>query len=521
MLKRFLILGFIFCLAVFTFGYNLTWGHLLPFHPDENNIVSAAATIKFFSNLNPKFFAYGAGPIYLSAFLHQFLNLNIRLSLRLFSFLASLAGLGLFYTWLKDLKIKPKIIYLVLLGITLSVGIIQQSHFGTIDNLASVITLFGLYFTWKLTSKMSAKSLLLSLVFLSLAASIKISFSIWLILPIILFIKHILTAKSWRLCFFLPVLAVIPVGLFILFNPYAILDSSAFLNSLRYESQVALGSLLVFYTRQFQNIDKLNFIINSVLFFTLNPVVLLLSALGLVLALVTRRFFFILLALLFFLPVLGWFVLWTRFFSLWFWLAFLFTALWLAFVQNNYPRLNYFFIPIFFFTSLLWSVGFLQATYLSTDPRLDMSYQMTQIIKPPAVLLQEEGNVVNLPIKYFFNQKVTMLTFNPYNLDQPQTYAKLQTQLAKADYLLISSRRSWFNHLRLADQYPQTARFYQQLFAGRLGFAPIKEVYRPFKFIFWDLSDEIYAEETFSVFDHPHLMLFKKAKINTNRPAAL
>ena len=46
--------------------YNLNWDQGNFFHPDERNIAAAVSRLSFFDQLNPKFFAYGSFPIYLT-----------------------------------------------------------------------------------------------------------------------------------------------------------------------------------------------------------------------------------------------------------------------------------------------------------------------------------------------------------------------------------------------------------------------------------------------------------------------
>jgi len=64
MLSKILLLSFIL-LAIFLRFYDLNWDQNYSLHPDEENIANAARRIQFFSQLNPKFFAYGGIYIYL------------------------------------------------------------------------------------------------------------------------------------------------------------------------------------------------------------------------------------------------------------------------------------------------------------------------------------------------------------------------------------------------------------------------------------------------------------------------
>src|SRR4030042_5413900 len=78
-----LVAGHWLLVTIFFFGgflrfYNLNWdqGHF--FHPDERNIAAAVSRISFFDQLNPKFFAYGRFPIYLSRAIGETVSLITR-----------------------------------------------------------------------------------------------------------------------------------------------------------------------------------------------------------------------------------------------------------------------------------------------------------------------------------------------------------------------------------------------------------------------------------------------------------
>ncbi len=494
-------------LGLFSLGYNLGWGELLPFHPDENNLVWAVERIDWFDNLNPKFFAYGSGPIYLASMIQVLFGLKARLVLRLISLGASLMGLWVIYKWLKAARVKKPLRLLVMLGTVLSVGIIQQSHFGTIDNLGAVLVVVGLYFSYQFYKKGLFKFYVLSLVFLGLAGSVKISFMYWVGWPVILAINKIRRNQN-KLRYMIGL--IMPGLVFVMLNPFAILDWGGFLNSMRYESGVALGKIVVFYTRQFQDVDKLRFILTSILFYTVNPVGVVLGFLSTVVLIIKKKWFWMGVMGLMIVPVMGWFVLWARFFTLWFWLGVVLIGVGgqkLDDIKNGLGKVG---VGVWIMVSMVWAVGFLKATYWQTDARLEASKFLVDNIKKPVKILQEEGNVVNLPIKYGFETEVKMSTFNPYRLEEKDYYQKVINQLREADMIIVPSRRGWYNHMRLKNKYPQTAKFYADLFSGRLGFYKYYEVYRPFKFLIWDLKDEIGAEETFSVFDHPHIIILTK-----------
>ncbi|MBU3957411.1 hypothetical protein KKI19_04030, partial [Patescibacteria group bacterium] len=69
----------------------------------------------------------------------------------------------------------------------------------------------------------------------------------------------------------------------------------------------------------------------------------------------------------------------------------------------------------------------------------------------------------------------------------------------------------------IPEQFPQTAKFYNTLFSGQLGFEQIQEFHSypqlqigpPAGGWALEFPDE-QAEETWSVFDHPVIRVFKK-----------
>jgi len=87
------------------------------------------------------------------------------------------------------------------------------------------------------------------------------------------------------------------------------------------------------------------------------------------------------------------------------------------------------------------------------------------------------------------------------------------------DYLVLSSNRLWGSIGRLPQKYPVSAKFYQNLLAGKLNFEKIAEFtscpcFPPGKFNLFCFPDQS-ADESFTVYDHPKVMIFKRsAKIN-------
>ncbi len=103
--------------------------------------------------------------------------------------------------------------------------------------------------------------------------------------------------------------------------------------------------------------------------------------------------------------------------------------------------------------------------------------------------------------------------------DEPDDEAKWQALaagLAEADYVVIASRRAYGALARLEERYPMTGRYYEQLFAGELGFVLAGEFIRgpawlnprvpplPGAAPRWLLPDE-----SLVVYDHPRAMVWR------------
>ena len=83
-----------------------------------------------------------------------------------------------------------------------------------------------------------------------------------------------------------------------------------------------------------------------------------------------------------------------------------------------------------------------------------------------------------------------------------QLQQELKEHIKKADYIFVPSRRIFINHSK--EKYPLLNKYYEDLFSGKLGFKKIAEFSS-------GLNDE-QAEETWTVFDHPVIRIYKRVK---------
>jgi hypothetical protein len=313
---------------------------------------------------------------------------------------------------------------------------------------------------------------------------------------------------------------------FFLTFPYSILDLPGLRNSMNYEGSVAIGKLLVFYTRQFINTKPFIFQFTSILHFALGWGVLIFSSLGLI-ALIMRisvnfferksvdyKFLILIMSFLFFfIPNSLLFAKWTRFINPTFPLFCLFAS-YFIYEISNIPKSNdikkiitgilglTIIIP-----TLIWSLMFF-SIYTRKDVRITSSNWITKNIPQNSLILTETGNMLEVPLAGNYRK----ISFDFYNLENnPRLQNQLVQYLTSSDYFIIQSRRIFINHQRLSNQFPLTSNFYNLLFSGKLGFEKVREFNSFPKLLSLEIDDEL-AEETWSVFDHPVIRIYKKVK---------
>ncbi len=121
------------------------------------------------------------------------------------------------------------------------------------------------------------------------------------------------------------------------------------------------------------------------------------------------------------------------------------------------------------------------------------------------------------------------LNFEMYWDDNEEKLARFTSTLAQADYVLITSSRQWGSTTRVPERYPLTSTYYRHLlgcpveksiewcynvaqpgmFQGDLGFELIRVFQSNPTLGRWQINDQ-FAEEAFTVYDHPKVFVFQK-----------
>ncbi|PKN85658.1 MAG: hypothetical protein CVU46_10355 [Chloroflexi bacterium HGW-Chloroflexi-8] len=122
------------------------------------------------------------------------------------------------------------------------------------------------------------------------------------------------------------------------------------------------------------------------------------------------------------------------------------------------------------------------------------------------------------------------LNFQMYWNDDESKLNRFYDTLNQSEYIFISSNRQWGTTTRVPEKYPLTTQFYDSLmgcpdthdiywcysvakpeiFKGELGFELIK-VFESYPTIGSLVVNDQFAEEAFTVYDHPKVLIFKKS----------
>jgi 4-amino-4-deoxy-L-arabinose transferase-like glycosyltransferase len=181
----------------------------------------------------------------------------------------------------------------------------------------------------------------------------------------------------------------------------------------------------------------------------------------------------------------------------------------------------------------LWAAAFF-SIYLRPSTRVAASRWVYAHVPAGSIVANEHWDWgLPLPVDGHnpFNGLYAGFEMANYDADTPEKRAQLYHWLDRTDYIFLASNRLYASISRLPERYPLTNAYYRALFAGELGFELAADftsypALGPFRFpdqeIPYPLRPAAYAaqrqwqvplppaEEAFSVYDHPRVLIFKK-----------
>ncbi|MBI2611951.1 phospholipid carrier-dependent glycosyltransferase [Candidatus Gottesmanbacteria bacterium] len=193
---------------------------------------------------------------------------------------------------------------------------------------------------------------------------------------------------------------------------------------------------------------------------------------------------------------------------------------------------------------LIYPLSFI-SIYSRPHSRIQASTWIYENIPSGATIANEHWDdplPLYLPNKNPQAYEGTMLPL--YDTDTEEKWTKLSKELERVDYIVLSSNRLYGSILTVPEKYPLTSKYYKSLFDGSLSFEKIAEfTSRPNlpipginicltpPFIRYGVIAlknqecsipgisfvDDYADESFTVYDHPKVIIFKKQKLNNEK----
>lgn len=552
--KPLFLLILITTIGAFLRFYKLDWGNGIFTHPDEYHIIASVNQLFFPNQMHPHFFSYGTFTIYLIYLIKQILlylgyhiqDINIFLIGRFCSAIFSTLTIIIIYK-ISRFFMNQRFSLVSSLLAALTPGLIQQAHFTTPESNLIFFMLGTILFIMYFLEYKKLYFIFTSSIFLGFSLGVKIS-SIVLLAPLTLSIliysfqhklkpnySNIIQKKRaiiyseiiHKLIIILRILIIriskfiaLIVGniciiliTFAIIAPFVFIDFQGFINNLQYEGGLAIDSIPVFYTRQFIHTLPIIFQLNKIFPYALGFPLLFLGIEGLFLSLVRindKRYLILIISFIsIFIPNVFLFTKWTRFISPIFPFFSIFSCLFIEFIFRKNKKISILLLIILITTTIIWSYAFF-SIYLRPDVRIVASSWLEKNLPNNSTIMIEGGNMIDIPLSGNFNRS----SYDFYNFDYDKlTRMNIYKGLENSDYFIVQSRRVFLNHQRSRVYFPKTAHFYDLLFSKKLGFEEIKEFnsypmlsFNNFKIEFPDEN----AEETWSVFDHPVIRIFKK-----------
>jgi YYY domain-containing protein len=156
-----------------------------------------------------------------------------------------------------------------------------------------------------------------------------------------------------------------------------------------------------------------------------------------------------------------------------------------------------------------WAVAF-TTIYRRSTTRVEASRWIYRHVPAGSTLATEHWDDA-LPVRLRGEPQAPYRTveLRLYDEDTEAKRRALVDQLAAADYVVLSSNRLYRSIPREPWRYPLTRRYYELLFSGELGFRLERSFTSYPRLGPLEIRDDD-AEEAFTVYDHPHVLIFAK-----------
>lgn len=558
-MKEKIILPILILLAFSLRIYGINWDQGQHLHPDERFLTMVGMAMKLpasmldylnpaISTFNPynigyDFFVYGTFPLTLTKILAIAFNLDnyndFTLLGRFLSATFDIMTMFFVYKIMQVFELRQqfdaRIKYLAAFFYAISVLPIQHAHFFVVESFLNCIVMASFYYSLRSFYTQKSGYVIVSAIFFGLALGTKVS-AVY-VLPLLLFFVFytLIKNKRWKRFFYLIIFfGVISYLTLRIADPRFFENGNIFNPTISSSFSSGLSQLKTFTNPQtaqyfppsiqWYNKPPIVYALTNIAFFGLGIPLFVLTIIGLILFMKERRVEYIALGIwtiIFFLyqstrfsPSMRYFIFLYPFFAIYSGLAF--NKLVFHSKQHHAKAIG---IAILFIV-LIWPASFV-SIYSRPHSRVTASAWIHQNIPENAYIIQEHwDDALPLQVSSVINRVYRGEQIPVFGQDSPEKWQAINASLEKADYYITTSGRAYQHIMNLPDMYPQSSRFYQDLFADKTQFKKIKEFtsYPTLPFVcrfsalgcrFFQFEDQ-WAEEAFTVYDHPKVTVFKK-----------
>lgn len=521
--------------------FGINWDQGFHLHPDERMLIMVADRISFLKNLNPDFFNYGSLPIYLLKGFSQIIDFLFHKNLANYAGMLQVGrGLSVIFDLITICAVykighllfksnKAALFSSLLYGIAFFP--IQNSHFFVVDVLLNTL-ITGLIYLLLIYFKLPSvkKIALISIIFAAMMAT---KFTSVIFYPIVINVLIFKNWKKWKNLFSgLLIFHFSFLSFYFLFMPYAFIEHVKFTSDIKAQLAMNSNPYVFPYTLQYVGTIPYFYYLKNIFLWGLGPIISLLSILGLYqiakikyqnyISNIKKNKYFI------------------------FDLSFLFLIFYLLYflvIGRSSVKFMRYMLPLYPFFALLAGYGLYELyrlykllTYVILASALVWSFMFLNIYSFPHTRISATDWILkNIPegstlAVEHWDDRVPTYGGEKYNYqeltlyDQPDDENKwkiIDEKLQKADYIIIASNRLYIPLQKLVACkkykvcYLKTAEYYQKLFSDKLPFKKVAEFSSypkiqilNFKFQIKDDS----ADESFTVYDHPKILIFKKSE---------
>jgi 4-amino-4-deoxy-L-arabinose transferase-like glycosyltransferase len=556
--------------------YGMNWDDNHHLHPDERQITMVVSRLgmpplgqwpSFFdadtSPLNPRFFAYGSLPFYMLRLTSHVLTMPAGLSthfhfwpaasqflegLRRMSdydhitlvgrVLSALIDTGVIYlTYLIGKRVYDRRVgLLAAVFVTFTVFHIQVAHFYAVDALLTFFVLLFFVFAIDFAQQGGVRNSILLGASLGLALATKFSAAPLALVVLGTYVLRVKQQGAGHLGQALRLLLFTALALaltFFIAQPYAVLDLGAFSAGIAEQAKMVRGIADYPYTRQYVNTPAFLYQIQHTIIWAMGLPLGLVAYCGLGFFLwraarYRRGMELLLLA--------------------WVGPYFLVTGSFMVkFMRYMLPLLPFFFIMgakmlhsfrgwlqervggddrrasaiwygltgFVIAWSVLYSLAF-ASIYSRPHSRIQASEWIYRNLPTGSTLALEHWDD-DLPLRRIVDDQPRSISeyhtlkMNLYEPDNEQKLWHIVNNLRQSDYVILSSNRLYGSIPRLPWRYPITTRYYELLFQEELGFE-LLGTFTSYPGLFGFSINDGAADESFTVYDHPKVLIFGKTR---------